>query len=169
LTDDLAAGFRTPAAYSKDEIWKMRKLLWLSLGATLTAGTGLASDGVTFRHALDDSPLEFKYRTDQKITEAVETFHETGENPYAGDADAIADGEAVYRKFCQSCHLKDGSGRIGPNLTDDQWKRERTGTDVGRFEIIYGGGAGAMQPFGRRMDQDDILKVMAYVDTLRDK
>ncbi len=138
-----------------------------TLAAIFLAGTVLASDGVSFLNALDNSPLEFKYRTDQKITEAVQTFHQTGENPYAGDAGAIADGQKVYKKLCQSCHLKDGKGRIGPNLTDDQWKRERTGTEVGRFEIIYGGGAGAMQAFGRRIDQDDILKVMAFIDTLR--
>ena len=141
----------------------------LILLALFGAGTALASDGIAFLNALDNSPLEFKYRTDQTITEVVEVFHKTGENPYAGNADAIADGQKVYKKLCQSCHLKDGKGRIGPNLTDDQWKRARTGTDVGRFEIIYGGGAGAMQAFGRRIDQDDILKVMAFIDTFRNR
>jgi cytochrome c-L len=34
------------------------------------------------------------------------------------------------------------------------------------FEIIYAGGAGAMQAFGRRLGQDEILKVMAYVSAL---
>ena len=28
------------------------------------------------------------------------------------------------------------------------------------------GGAGAMLAFGRRLDQDDILKIIAFVDTL---
>jgi cytochrome c-L len=128
-----------------------------------------AAGEITFLNALDDSPLEFKYRPDQTITPAVEAFKKTGENPYSGDAVAIAAGEKVYKKNCQACHLKDGSGRIGPNLTDEEWKRARTHTDVGRFEIIYGGGPGAMQPLGRRIDQDDILKVMAYIDTFRAK
>jgi len=65
--------------------------------------------------------------------------------------------------------LPDGSGRIGPNLTDDQWKYARSGPDQGKFEIIYAGGAGAMQAYGKRMDQDDILKLIAFVDTLQDK
>ena len=34
---------------------------------------------------------------------------------------------------------------------------------------LTGGGAGAMQPFGRRIGQEDILKVMAYIDTFRSK
>lgn len=126
-----------------------------------------ASEPPSFRHILDDEPLEFEFRPDQEITAAVETFHATGANPYNGDDDALADGKKLYKKYCQGCHLKDGSGRIGPSLTDNKWKYPRLETEVGRFEIIYAGGAGAMQAMGRRMDQDDILKVMTYIDTLR--
>ncbi len=128
-----------------------------------------AAEEIVFLNTLDDTPLEFKYRTDQTITPAVEEFKRTGVNPYAGDPAQIEAGLKIYRKLCQACHLKDGTGRIGPNLTDDEWKRARTHTEVGRFEIIYGGGPGAMQPFGRRIDQDEILQVMAYIDTLRAK
>jgi cytochrome c-L len=35
------------------------------------------------------------------------------------------------------------------------------------FEVIYGGGSGAMQAFGNRLTQEEILKVMAFVDTLK--
>ncbi|GMG84131.1 hypothetical protein LNKW23_33450 [Paralimibaculum aggregatum] len=147
----------------------MHRLLLLAalLPAALAAAAPAAADGIEFKATLNDKPLQFKYRTNQEITPAVESFHKTGENPYAGDAAAIADGQKIYKKMCQACHLKDGTGRIGPNLTDEEWARARTGTEVGRFEIIYGGGAGAMQAFGRRMDQDDILKVMAFIDTFR--
>jgi cytochrome c-L len=127
---------------------------------------GASGDEIVFLNALDNAPLEFKHRPEQELTPQVEEFHATGENPYAGDADAIAAGKVQYDKLCASCHLKDGKGRIGPNLTDDEWKYARTGTDVGQFEIIYGGGAGSMQPFGRKIDQDEILKLMAYMDTL---
>ena len=149
-------------------------LLCVAGAALLTYGiadpgdgsTARASETVKFLHRLDDQPLEFTYRTEQTITPAVEQFHQTAENPYRGDADSIAAGKKLYLRWCKSCHLKDGTGRIGPNLVDDKWLRERTGTDQGKFEIIYAGGAGAMQAFGRRMDQDDILKVMAYLDVL---
>lgn len=155
----------------------MRTLTRLALIASLAAGaaaaqaagedTAASGDGIEFRHALTGKPLDMDMQSDEELTEAVETFHQTGENPYAGDEDAIAAGKKTYDKLCAACHLKDGSGRIGPNLTDDTWTRERTDTEVGRFEVIYGGGAGAMQAFGKRMDQDDILKVMAYIDTFR--
>jgi cytochrome c-L len=99
----------------------------------------------------------------------VAQFHKTAQNPYAGDQAAIEAGEELYAKLCQACHLKDGTGRIGPNLVDDKWQRARTGTDRGRFEIIYAGGAGAMQAFGRRIDQDQILRLLAYLEVLREQ
>ena len=144
----------------------MRSLL--SSAIVLTALSGSANaENIELFHSLTGKPLALEYRTNQTITEAVENFHQTGVNPYSGDETAIEDGRKVYKKLCQACHLKDGTGRIGPNLTDEDWMRERTDTEVGRFEIIYGGGAGAMQAFGRRIDQDDILKVMAFIDTFR--
>ena len=129
------------------------------------------ADGSTpgFLHALDNQPLEFEFRTDQELTPEVRQFYRTRVNPYRGDSNAIEVGRKLYRKWCMSCHLKDGTGRLGPNLVDEKWTYERTQSDQGKFEIIYAGGAGAMQAFGLRMDQDDILKVMAYLDTLAPK
>lgn len=136
------------------------------LAGLVDAPAGRAQGEITFLHALDNQPLEFTFRPEQEITPQVEQFHREAQNPYRADPEAIAAGQKLYAKWCQACHLKDGSGRIGPNLTDDQWQYDRTATDQGKFEILYGGGAGAMQAFGRRMDQDDILKLMAYLDVL---
>lgn len=35
------------------------------------------------------------------------------------------------------------------------------------IEVIYAGGTGAMQAFGNRLTQEEILKIMAFVGTLR--
>lgn len=145
-------------------------------GLCLVAGmTGLAhaaseqtGEGeIVFRHVLDNAPIEMEFRSDQELTPAVKKFHKTVQNPYSGDEEAVAEGKKTYQRLCQACHLKTGKGRIGPDLTDDEWRYERTATDKGRFEIIYAGGAGAMQAFGRRIDQDEILKVMAYIETFQ--
>lgn len=148
-------------------------VLGLLAASLLLAGSAVAQDAtpaedqIVFLDALTNEPLEFQYRTDQEITEAVAEFHRTGQNPYSDDPDEIVVGEELYNTLCQACHLADGSGRIGPSLDDENWLRKRTHTEVGRFEIIYGGGAGAMQAFGQRIDQDEILKIMAYIDTFR--
>jgi cytochrome c-L len=137
-----------------------------SLLAFAAPQSATAEGRVQFLDPLNDTPLDI---SDQDVSEAVRQFHQSGENPYAGDQQAIAEGQTLYKRWCQACHLPDGSGRIGPSLNDDQWKYPRTETDQGKFEIIYAGGAGAMQAFGKRMDQDDILKLIAFVDTLQDK
>ena len=132
---------------------------------TTLVSTGALAD-VQFLDPLTDEPITLDLKPDQEITAAVEEFHETGENPYVGDEQAIAAGEDLYKRLCQACHMPDGSGRIGPSLVDEQHKYERTGTQKGMFEIVYVGGAGAMQAFGRRITQDEILEVLAYVETL---
>jgi cytochrome c-L len=120
-----------------------------------------------FTNALDDSPLDNKLLPDEKITDGVQKFYDTGEDPYKGDAQALAEGKELYDTFCQACHLPDGSGRIGPSLIGDTHHYPRFTTDKGIFEIVYGGGAGAMQPFGKRLTQDQILHIIAYVRSLK--
>lgn len=136
-------------------------------GGALAQEQSEAEGEIVFRHALDNQPIQFGYRPDQEITPAVEQFHQTAENAYLGDEAATDDGEDLYAKLCQACHLKDGTGRIGPSLVDGEGARARTGTPIGEFEIIYAGGAGAMQAFGQRIDQDQILRIMAYLEVLK--
>lgn len=143
---------------------RRRTLALLAAASLLCAGAGAR---VVFRHAMDDSPLDVTPRPGEPATEAVQRFHATGENPYVGDAAALADDRPLYETWCQGCHLPDGSGRIGPSLIDDAYNYERTQTDVGLFEIVFAGGLGAMQPFRDRMSQDEILRVLARVRSLK--
>jgi cytochrome c-L len=123
---------------------------------------------IEFKHPLDDSPIELKLLPDEKETEAVKEFHATGLIRYRTDAAALAEGKELYERHCQSCHLPDGSGRLGPSLITGDWKYKRVATDVGMFEVIYAGAAGAMQSFFRRgVTQDETLKMIAYVRGLK--
>jgi cytochrome c-L len=137
----------------------------LLLGASVWP---VRSEPIAFKHALDNSPLEVKPRPNEVETEAVKEFKTSGKNGYLGDEKALAEGKRLYQANCQACHLPDGSGRLGPSLISDSWVRERAATDVGMFEIIYGGSSGAMQSFARRgMTQDQMLKIIAYVRSLK--
>jgi cytochrome c-L len=123
---------------------------------------------IVFRHALDNSILDVKPRPNEVETEAVKEFKATGKNVYVGQEETIAAGRKLYQTQCQACHLPDGSGRMGPSLISDNWVRERAATDIGMFEIIYGGSSGAMQSFARRgMTQDEMLRIIAYVRSLK--
>jgi cytochrome c-L len=139
-----------------------------ALAVTLSLVVCVEAAGMPqFTSPLDDSALEIKLLPNEKITDGVQKFYDTGEDPYDGDAQAIAEGKTIYDTNCQACHLPDGSGRIGPSLIGDTHRYPRFTTDKGLFEIIYGGGTGAMQPFGKRLTQDQILHVMAYVRSLK--
>ena len=170
------------ARLSRNTLFLLAGVAVAALAALFAASSAQAgADKPQFLHPMDDEPIEFTFRPDQKITPAVESFFATGKNPYAadantvahgktpypGDAAAIKRGKKLYMKWCQGCHLKDGTGRIGPNLIDDDYRYPRVATEVGMFEIVYAGGAGAMQAFGKRMDQDELLKIMAFVRSMK--
>ncbi|MGB7097578.1 MAG: c-type cytochrome [Xanthobacteraceae bacterium] len=142
-------------------------LTLLSAAAICLVGVAGAGEPPQFTSPIDNGPLEVKLLPGEKITEQVRKFYDTGEDPYKGDAQALADGKSIYEMTCQACHMPDGSGRIGPSLIGDAHHYPRFTTDKGIFEIIYGGGTGAMQPFGKRLTQDKILRVMAYVRSLK--
>ncbi len=120
-----------------------------------------------FTSAVGDKPLAIEPLPNERITDAAKSFVETGVNPYKADAQALAEGKQIYLEWCQACHMPDGSGRIGPSLIGDVHHYPRFTTDKGIFEIVYGGGRGAMQPFGKRLTRDQILRVTAYVRALK--
>jgi cytochrome c-L len=140
-----------------------------ALSAMLMSGLlARAAEKPVFRHPLDDAPIDVApTRPGDQKSEAVKTFLETGENPFRGDADALAQGKKLYTVWCQSCHLPTGKGGMGASLIGDEFRYPRVGTEVGMFEVIFGGATGAMQPFAKRMSHEDILRVMAYVRSLK--
>jgi cytochrome c-L len=120
-----------------------------------------------FRSAVTNAPLSLDLRPGDELTEGMKQFYASGQNPYAGRADALARGKELYNEVCQVCHMPDGSGRIGPSLIDDRYINPRANTEVGMFEILLGGAFGAMRPVYDRMSQDEMLKVLAYVKILK--
>jgi len=144
--------------------WQTGAVLAVLLAVSLAT---YAAETPNFTSVIDDSPLDVKPLPGEELSPAVQKFYATGENPYDGDASALTEGKTLYAANCQACHLPDGSGRIGPSLIGDTHHYPRFTTDKGMFEIIYGGATGAMQPFGKRLKQDEILKIMAFVRSLK--
>jgi cytochrome c-L len=109
----------------------------------------------------------FPLQTGEVETPAVKNFKATGVNEYRGNADAIADGKKLYTANCIVCHGADATGKMGPTLIGKDVVYPQALTDPGMFSIIYGGASGAMQSFARRgMQQDQMLKIIAYVRSL---
>ncbi len=133
------------------------------LCVALTAG----AQPVVFKHPFDGQPIATPLKDGEPDTAALQSFKATGVNGYRNDPKATAAGKELYEQWCQVCHNADGTGKMGPSLVGDNFTYPQSATDVGMFAVIYGGAAGAMQPFAKReITQDEILKVIAYVRSL---
>lgn len=86
-------------------------------------------------------------------------------NPYDGDMGGIEEGRFLYvRMNCAYCHGFDGTGGMGPDLTDKQWRYG--GSDVDIFNSIYSGRAKGMPAWGPLLPENQIWQLAAYVRSL---
>ena len=77
-------------------------------------------------------------------------------------------GKVVYKTNCVSCHASDGSGLVGPNLTDDYWKNVKKIEDIPKV-IAEGAANGAMPAWQNRLShQNLIVLTAAYIASLRE-
>ena len=90
--------------------------------------------------------------------------HVATNNPYHGDAAAIAEGKQVFETICLACHLVDGTGLVGPSLVDPYWKYG--GSDAALFETVNAGRPLGMPPWGPQLGNEKIWQVLAYIETL---
>lgn len=81
------------------------------------------------------------------------------------DADLSA-GKAIYMQSCVACHLADGGGSIGPNLTDDYWILGGGVKNI--FHTISEGGreGKGMIPWKSELKPLQIQQVSSYIVTL---
>jgi cytochrome c oxidase cbb3-type subunit 3 len=85
---------------------------------------------------------------------------------YMNEKSWLSFGKSVYQTNCISCHKADGSGLVGPNLTDDHYKNVKQIEDIVNV-IINGAGGAAMPAWKNRLSQNEIVLVSAYVASLR--
>jgi cytochrome c oxidase cbb3-type subunit 3 len=80
-------------------------------------------------HVFNDYTQDMEY--EQEVAEAqiaIEEYKKTAKGlvdastvELLTEASDIKAGEAIYTANCVACHMPDGGGGIGPNLTDDYW------------------------------------------------
>jgi cytochrome c oxidase cbb3-type subunit 3 len=86
------------------------------------------------------------------------------QNPYRGDAAAIAEGRQTFLQICAACHKPDASGLVGPSLVDPYWKYGHTDADL--FKTVTEGRPGGMPAWGPQLGSDKIWRALAYLETL---
>jgi len=87
-------------------------------------------------------------------------------NPYRGRRGAMAEGREMFVRFnCSGCHGGRAGGGMGPSLRDVDWIYGRTDLQV--FSSIAEGRAHGMPAWGARLTEDQVWKLVTYVESLR--
>ena len=83
------------------------------------------------------------------------------------DASSLEAGKKVYNTFCVACHMADGGGGIGTNLTDDKWI---LGGGIEKvFHVISEGGrpGKGMVAWKNSINLEERQQVASYVISLQ--
>ena len=74
-------------------------------------------------HIINNSPLQAQeYIIElQQANDEIKLNVKPVEIVQLVDEQSISNGAQVYANNCIACHLVDGGGSVGPNLTDDFW------------------------------------------------
>ena len=81
------------------------------------------------------------------------------------DAAGIKAGQALFEANCVACHLKDGGGSVGPNLTDDYWLHKGSLNDI-YHTIKVGYPDKGMQSWSGQFSPKQISQLASYIKTL---
>ncbi|MDL5048878.1 cbb3-type cytochrome c oxidase N-terminal domain-containing protein [Oscillatoria amoena NRMC-F 0135] len=85
---------------------------------------------------------------------------------YEHDEQIIKNGRQVYVVNCASCHMPDGQGSIGPNLTDEYWLHGGSVKDI--FKVIKDGvQEKGMIPWGPVLSPQQIRDVTFYIKSIK--
>lgn len=79
----------------------------------------------------------------------------------------LSRGKAVYNLNCAACHVADGGGGIGPNLTDEYWVLGGGMKNI--FNTIANGGRDGkgMVAWNKTLKPADIQKVASYIISMQ--
>jgi cytochrome c oxidase cbb3-type subunit 3 len=78
------------------------------------------------------------------------------------DATSIANGKEIWLKICYVCHLADGGGLVGPNMTDKYWIHGNKITDL--FNTVTNGWIEkGMIPYKDQLSPKQRLEVISFI------
>jgi cytochrome c oxidase cbb3-type subunit 3 len=135
-------------------------------------GTSYGTNGWTVTEAYENAyadNLQLQFAEIGELTVDQPTILKYMQPPDANSADSkdwLAIGATVFKTNCKSCHAEDGSGLVGPNLTDDHFKNVKELIDVARV-IENGAANGSMPAWKNRLIPNEIVLVSAYVANMR--
>ena len=105
-----------------------------------------------------------KIQTDAYLASAKENVDEN--SVVQLDAAGAAAGKEIFTKTCVACHLAEGQGSVGPNLTDEYWIHGGGVKDI--FKTIkYGFPDKGMQSWQTTYSPVQMQQLATYIRTLK--
>lgn len=84
----------------------------------------------------------------------------------AHDSKVVAEGKLAFAATCVACHLANGQGLVGPNLTDAAWLYGGKPVDI-HAAIADGFPEKGMPPWGKTLGATKVRALTAYVLTIK--
>jgi cytochrome c oxidase cbb3-type subunit 3 len=85
----------------------------------------------------------------------------------AANAGLMADAKTLFVQKCAQCHGNEGEGKIGPTLTDEYWLHGDGSLMAIYTAVSDGFPAKGMPTWSRQMRLVEVMKVAAFVGTIR--
>lgn len=85
---------------------------------------------------------------------------------FVTDKKSLEAGKETFIKYCKSCHMEDGGGQVGPNLTDDYWLHGNKAANL--FKVVTDGvPSKGMVSWKKQINPMQIQQVISYIHTLK--
>lgn len=111
-----------------------------------------------------DEILLAEKQKEERLKASADNVNE--ENVVAlADASLIINGKETFQKLCAACHLANGGGQVGPNLTDEYWLHGGGIKNIFKT-ITYGVPAKGMISWQAQLSPKQIQQVASYILTL---
>lgn len=124
--------------------------------------------GPTLREEYKADYLQVKTKQ-VRYYESISEFDREKFKLFINSSELVAYGKEVYEINCIGCHAANGSGDIGPNLTDNFWLYT-VGDPSSFFEFILEGNPdGGMPSWVDKLEEDDLYAVVSYIMTNQGK
>ncbi len=83
------------------------------------------------------------------------------------NAEKVAEGREIFVKHCVACHLDQGQGSVGPNLTDANWVH---GCEpMAMWKIVTDGvAAKGMPAWQNQLGPNRVMAAVSYIMTIQD-
>ncbi|MEO7308218.1 MAG: cbb3-type cytochrome c oxidase N-terminal domain-containing protein [Ferruginibacter sp.] len=107
-----------------------------------------------------------KARIEKEVYEANNKDRIDENNVPMANTDGIKAGQLLFEANCVACHLKDGGGMVGPNLTDDYWLHKGSLNDIYNT-IKVGYPDKGMQPWGSMFSPKEISFLAGFIKSLK--